>query len=107
MAIFWQRQLKLFLTPNPTLRSTESCKDNVSDGKRRRKKRNLHISTKMLGSEYTYDRILNYPWMNCPACFLKYLTHLFVIEVNSLKNNRDPRAREPLNRLAVRDKKHI
>ena len=45
--------------------------------------------------------------MNCYVCFLKYLPHLRVIKVNSLKNRAAPRARDPLHKLGVRDKKHV
>lgn len=56
---------------------------------------------------YTYERILNDPWMNCYVCFLKYLPRLLVIEANSLQHRWAPRVRDPLHRLGVRDKKHI
>lgn len=51
MATFWQKQTKLFLTPSPAVRSKISYEDNVSEGKRWKRKQDLRISTRMLGSK--------------------------------------------------------
>ena len=73
-----------------------------------KKKHTPHTSTKMLDSEILHMwENFKLSSMNRYGWCLKYLPHLLVIEGNSLKHRRAPRARDPLHRLGGRDHKHI